>query len=185
MTALVRCKACGYIMREDRVRRVCPACGLRKSVFRPYKDRVSARRRLIVNLDLHPIAVHFPQAFAAILPLLIVGKMMFPGFYGQEIQAVVCFLILVLPLTAVAAIISGLIDGGTKLKTLTTPALIKKASAAFAFLTFTGINAAIVLLYGFHAGTQIFVLAGSLGALVCAVLLGMMGKKLIEAILPG
>ena len=72
-----------------------------------------------------------------------------------------------------------------KLKKLTTPALLQKIAAGVAMLVFSSANALLVLLQGFKAETHIFALALALACLVCAVLLGMMGKKLIPVILLG
>jgi uncharacterized membrane protein len=32
-------------------------------MFEPYVEKISPKRKRILSLDLHPIAVHFPQAF--------------------------------------------------------------------------------------------------------------------------
>ena len=97
MPEFVRCKPCGYVSRKGTLRRVCPACGAALSAFEPYEDRVSAARRFILNLDLHPILVHAPQTFATFLPGLAVVAMLFPAFYSAVLLAVVCFAAFVLP----------------------------------------------------------------------------------------
>ncbi|MEE9602191.1 MAG: hypothetical protein V3V75_02735, partial [Thermoguttaceae bacterium] len=126
MAQLLRCKACGYLIREDKLRKVCPACGLRRKIFEPYEPRISAWRSFILDLDLHPILVHFPQAFCTILPLLVLGRIAMPSFYAQQLDAVIQFTVLLLPLTVVGAILSGLIDAKVKLKRLRNPAPLRK-----------------------------------------------------------
>ncbi len=189
MSALVRCKACGYIMKAEKVGEVCPACGLKSKVFEPYEDKVSPRRRFLLDLDAHPILVHFPQAFASILPPLIVLNfvldLLFPGQYVDQLRHVIVFTALVLPVTCAGAIASGLFDARLKLKKLTTPALLRKIAAGVGMLVFSSANTALILLRGFGSETRIFVLALALACLMCAVLLGMMGKRLIPVILPG
>ena len=37
MSQLVRCRACGYIIKERKLGEVCPACGLKRSVFQGYR----------------------------------------------------------------------------------------------------------------------------------------------------
>jgi len=172
-------------MKEVKLGEVCPACGLRRSVFEPYEDKVSARRRFILDLDLHPILVHFPQTLATILPPLIVATILFPTFYGQELLVVAGFTALVLPAAAVGALISGLIDARVKLKTLRTPALVRKIAAACSLLAFSAVNALIVAFYGCQPGNRVWILALSVASFLCAVLLGMMGKRLIPVIRPG
>ncbi len=185
MSQLVRCKACGYIMRERRVRKVCPACGLPKKVFEPYAERISPTMSLILNLDLHPILVHFPQAFASILPFLAVATIWFRTVYCDELTVVLCFTAIALPVTTLGAFVSGLVDAKTKLKRLTTPALIKKMTAGAALFLFSAGNALIIVRAGYVPGTRVYVLLLSIASLVCAVLLGMMGKKLIPVIMAG
>lgn len=185
MSPLVRCKACGYVMQERKLGKVCPACGFRRSVFEPYKEKISPRRSFLLNLDAHPILVHFPQTFASILPLLILVDLLLPTFYPQELTAVICFTALVLPLSAVGALGSGLFDAKLKLKRLGVPALIRKIVAGCGLLLFSGAGGLVVALAGFRPETRIYLLALSLTSFVCAVLLGMMGKRLIPAILPG
>lgn len=185
MSSLVRCKACNYIIQERKLGEVCPACGFRRSVFEPYEDKVSPRRRFLLNLDLHPILVHFPQTFASILPPLILANLLFPSFYARELAAVTSFMALLLPLTTVGAFASGLFDARIKLKRLGPPALIRKIAAGSALLLFSAVGGLIVALQGFAPETRLYVLLLSLASLACAVLLGMMGKKLIPTVLPG
>jgi len=184
MAAMVRCKACGYIMREDRVGTVCPACGLKAKVFEPHSLRISDRRKMLLDLDAHPILVHFPQTFASILPPLVVFHVLFPKLYGPELAHLIIFTSLALPLTCLGAIASGLFDGRLKVKKLTTPALKQKIAVGLVMLALATANGLIVLLWGF-ADTHSYVLILSIGCLICAVLLGMMGKKLIPVLLLG
>ena len=92
MTQLLRCKPCGYIIKEQDLGQVCPACGMPKSAFEPYKENISPKRKFILGLDLHPIAVHFPQAFATILPLILIFNILFTSYYAKELVRVSKFL---------------------------------------------------------------------------------------------
>ena len=185
MSQLVRCRPCGYVVRKDALRRVCPACGAALSAFQPYEDRVSAARRFILNLDLHPILVHSPQTFAALLPGLAVVAMLFPAFYSTELNALVCFTTLILPVSVVGAISSGLIDGKVKFKRLGVPLVVRKIVIGACLLISSIVSAAIVLLGGFQDGTRLLVLLLGVASLACAVLLGLNGKRLIRPIMPG
>jgi MFS-type transporter involved in bile tolerance (Atg22 family) len=91
---------------------------------------------------------------------------------------------LALPLAAVGAIASGLLDAKVKLKRLDAPALIRKMAAGSALVSFSAVGALVVALQGFRPRVQTYALALSLGFFICAVLLGSMGKKPIPAILP-
>jgi hypothetical protein len=172
-------------MKESKLGEVCPACGLKRSVFEPYEDKVSPRRRFLLDLDAHPILVHFPQTFASILPPLILANLLLPAFFRDELMAVISFTALVLPLTSVGALASGLFDAKLKLKRLDTPALVRKAAVGSALLLISAANALIVVFQGYRPQTRIYVLVLSVACLACAVLLGMMGKKLIPVIMRG
>ena len=185
MSDLVRCKPCGYVTRRDRLRQVCPACGAKISVFEPFEDRVSARRRFILELDLHPILVHAPQTFATILPALAVLVMVFPQFYAAELTAVVCFTALILPVSVLGAIASGLVDGKLKFKRLGPPLVVQKIIVGTCLLAVSTAGALVVLRHGFQGGARAAVVSLGTASFVCAVLLGHTGKQLIRPILPG
>jgi hypothetical protein len=185
MPELVRCKPCGYVCPKSSLRQVCPACAASLAAFEPYEDRVSAKRRWFLSFDFHPILVHTPQAFVVLLPGLAAVCMLFPEFYSAELCAVVCFMVLLLPLSVVGAILSGLLDGKVKFKRFRAPLLVRKIVFGAFLLIISTVNAAIVLMSGFQDGTRLLVAALGVASLVCGVLLGLAGKKLILPILPG
>jgi len=178
---LVRCRPCGYVMKESELGDVCPACGLPRNVFEPYRERVSANRLFILALDIHPIAIHLSQTFVALIPLLSVFHLIFPDFFPDIVQPVVDFSIFMLPLTLVLSFFSGLLDGITRFKTLRTPLLKSKIIYSIMILILGFSMWATELAHQSHWVTLII----SFIALACAVKLGLMGKHLIDVILPG
>lgn len=185
MPELMRCKPCGYISRKDALRRVCPACGAPLTAFEPYEDQISATRRSILNLDLHPILVHTPQTFATFLPGLVLFTLLFPTFHSAELLAIVYFAALILPVSAIGAILSGLLDGKVKFKRLNTQLLVRKIVLGASLLIVSMANAAVIVIYGFQHDTRLVILFLGAAAFVCAVLLGLTGKKLILPVLRG
>ena len=181
MEELVRCRPCGYVMRADELKDVCPACGLPHSVFEPYRERVSAKRLFILSLDIHPIAIHLSQTFVALIPVLMAFHYFFPDFQEEIVHPVYLFSIFALPLSLIASFVSGIIDGITRFKTLETPLLKIKmvygaVSTVFSFaMWYTGLWEDYMLIT--------FLM--SLICLYCAVRLGLYGKKLLDVILPG
>lgn len=178
---LVRCRPCGYVMKESELGDVCPACGLPRNVFEPYRERVSAKRLFILALDIHPIAIHLSQTFVALIPLLSVFHLIFPDFYPEIGHPVITFSIFMLPLSLILSFFSGLLDGITRFKTLRTPLLKSKI-----------IYSSMILVLGFSMWASVLTeqsqwvtLILSFGALACAVKLGLLGKHLIDVILPG
>lgn len=178
---LVRCRPCGYVMKESDLGDVCPACGLPRNVFEPYRERVSSNRLLILSLDIHPIAIHLSQTFVALTPMLIFFHLIFPDFQETIVHSVINFSVWALPLSLVLSFISGVVDGITRFKTLRTPLLKSKIiySIAILVLSFTQL---IIFEPSNYNWVTILISLVSLG---CAVKLGLLGKHLIDVILPG
>ncbi len=181
MKELVRCKPCGYVMEADKLGDVCPACGMPRKAFEPYRERVALNRLFVLSLDLHPIAIHLSQTFVILIPAMIFLTKIFPGFHVEMFSSVLKFVVFIFPFTLVIAIITGIIDGLFRFKTLTPPLLKTKI-----------LFSSIIIVLGFalffvakpdHYGIISFIL--SLGSLACAVRLGLLGKQLIDVILPG
>ena len=87
--AQLKCKACGYIIDEKKLGDVCPACGVPRKAFEPWTDDMSPRRRTLLTLNLHPIALHFPQAFSAMIPVFILAGLLLPLPFGFEVSQAV------------------------------------------------------------------------------------------------
>ncbi len=178
---LVRCRPCGYVMKESELGDVCPACGLPRNVFEPYRERVSANRLFILALDIHPIAIHLSQTFVALIPALSIFHLIFPDFYPEIVQPVISFSIFALPLSLILSFCSGILDGITRFKTLRTPLLKEKIIFSIIILIFGFSMWASVLTEQNHWVTLVI----SFAALASAVRLGLLGKHLIDVILPG
>lgn len=182
---LLRCRACGYIIEEDRLKDVCPACGLPKTVFEPYKENISRKRGLILNLHMHPIAVHFPQAFVIVLIPFIVLGMILGGIYGRDMLITARVLSLLLPFFSLLAVLTGLIDAKVRFKKLTTPALKIKTLFASLFFILSCVIAVIVFLYGLETNAAIAVTILLILCVGCQIVLGHIGAKLLGARLGG
>ena len=79
MAELVKCKSCGYVMEAGKLHDSCPACGVPAKMFEPFTDPVSSKRRSILALHIHPVLVHFPQAFAFFLFALSAASLALKG----------------------------------------------------------------------------------------------------------
>ncbi|PKQ65400.1 hypothetical protein BZG01_13170 [Labilibaculum manganireducens] len=181
MKELVRCRPCGYVMEKDKLNGVCPACGLPDKVFESYRERVSPNRLFILNLDLHPIAIHISQTFIALIPLLLAILWLFPGCYPEKVRIIAEFLILFLPLALMLAFVTGIIDGITRFKSLKPPLLRNKIIYSVLLLLTSG----ILLFTMKHSQALLLLLLVSLIGLGFAVALGLIGKSLLNVILPG
>lgn len=181
MKELVRCRPCGFVIEADKLGDVCPACGMPRKVFEPYRERVSRNRLRLLNLDLHPIAIHLSQALVIAIPVLVILTNFFKDFQPEILKSVLVFSIFIFPFTLVVAIISGIIDGLTRFKTLATPILRVKIIFSIIIL----ILSVGMLLAAPHENLFALTLVLSILSLGAGFQLGLWGKKLINVILPG
>jgi hypothetical protein len=168
-------------MDADKLGDVCPACGLPRKVFEPYRERVSQNRLILLNFDLHPIVIHLSQALVIAIPFLAIITSLFKQFYPEMLNNVLTFSVIVFPFTLVMAIITGVIDGLTRFKTLATPILRVKIIFSFIILS---LSVALFFVAPNH-NLSILTIVLSILSLGAGFQLGLWGKKLINVILPG
>lgn len=181
MKELVRCRPCGFVMDADKLGDVCPACGLPRKVFEPYRERVSRNRLILLNFDLHPIVIHLSQALVIAIPFLAIITSLFKQFYPEMLNNVLTFSVIIFPFTLIMAIITGVIDGLTRFKTLATPILRVKIIFSFIILS---LSVALFFVAPNH-NLSILTIVLSILSLGAGFQLGLWGKKLINVILPG
>jgi hypothetical protein len=181
MKELVRCRPCGFVIESDKLGDVCPACGMPRKVFEPYRERVSRNRLILLNFDLHPIVIHLSQALVIAIPLLVIITNLFKQFQPEMLKSVLTFSVVVFPFTLILAIITGVIDGLTRFKTLATPILRVKIIFSLIILSLS------VALFFVAPQSNLYVLTIVLSilSLGAGFQLGLWGKKLINVILPG
>ena len=151
-------------------------------MFIPHDERISDKRKLLLALDLHPILVHFTQAYTAtILALSLLALLVKPGWL-ERIMTVVIVLGYALPFTVVAAFAAGLYDGKIRFRKVKTPLLVKKMVLGS-------------ILFALTCGVFLCVLCNPLPlaliallsaiAMVCASILGFWGVSLLNSRFPG
>jgi hypothetical protein len=168
-------------MEADKLGDVCPACGLPRKAFEPYRERVSRNRLILLNFDLHPIVIHLSQALVFAIPLLVIITNVFNQFYPEILKNVLIFSVFVFPFTLVMAIITGIIDGLTRFKTLATPLLRVKIIFSLIILSLS----IAIFFVAPHEKYYLLTIILSILSLAAGVQLGLWGKKLINVILPG
>lgn len=186
MANLIRCKACGYVTVKGKIKDVCPACGVPEKMFESYQDPVSEKRHRILGLHIHPIIVHFPQAFAFTLFVLAVLFFVAPPQINGVLNCTMQVISSALPFFLILALLTGLVDGKTRFRKVTTPFLKKKIIFGLSFL-FTSILIAVVALALPLASLLVMVLFTLLTiiAVGCSIVLGLIGDELMEAKLSG
>lgn len=185
MNVLVRCKACGYVMLDRKLKEICPACGVPRKAFEPYKDPLSPARSRLLSLHLHPIAVHFPQAFASIIPVLLAAGWLLPVPFTNELVITALVLLYILPFTIVPAIVTGLLDGKLRFKSVKPQILIKKLILGTLFFVLSITEAAIVCYAGLNDSVIPLVIIIGILCIGCVVILGNLGSSIAESKLPG
>jgi hypothetical protein len=181
MKELVRCKPCGYVMEAGKLKDVCPACGMPAKAFEPYRERVALNRLFVLSLDLHPIAIHLSQTFVFLIPGLIIFTKLFPNIQNELFTHVIQFSVYAFPLTLISAILTGILDGLFRFKSLTPPLLRLKILFSSIIIVLAS-SMFFVARDGNYGNVTILL---SFGCLFCAVRLGLLGKHLIDVILPG
>ncbi|WP_378957012.1 rubredoxin-like domain-containing protein [Pelosinus sp. sgz500959] len=185
MKTFVKCKACGFIMDENHLKDLCPACGLPKTVFEPYTKKISPKRKFIIDQHLHPVSVHFPQVFIVVIMFLLPLTFWIDGPLREEFLAAVKLSILALPLSVLLGFITGLIDGKIRFKKLTTPLLINKAIAGVILQILSIAIFALYLMNGFTPTNMIIITVLSVLSAACGIYLGRVGSTMFDSIMPG
>lgn len=186
MANLIRCRACGYITKEGRIKNTCPACGVPAKMFEPYKDPLSEKRRLILDLHTHPIIVHFPQAFSLTLLMLTILYVIVPSSMKDALFYTIKVISFFLPFFIVLSFLTGLLDGKTRFRKITTPFLKIKIIIGLIFFAASIALASLSFSEQFSSSLSFkYFIFLTIIASVCTVLLGFIGGRIGEAKFPG
>jgi uncharacterized membrane protein len=187
MKKMVRCKACGYIMEEGKLEDKCPACGAPKTAFMPYVDAMSAPRRNLLKLDLHPMAVHFPVSFAVAVLVFSIAIVFFSGEAQTLLINTTKIVVLFIPVVIIIAGVVGFMDGKVRFRKIKNSKILqRKILYASILLIVSSVLAVIVWISGFV--TIIFTLVAILLAALAVglvVVLSLLGTSITEAAFPG
>ncbi len=182
---LSRCKVCGYIMETGKIEDVCPACGVPSKVFEPYKLTMSEDRYKVLALHMHPIILHFPQAFV----VTAMGMLFLSFFFADPIRAniivVAKFNLLFLPLTVVMGALTGIKDGQLRFKKLSPPVLQMKIKLSVAFFVLSILTAILGMIWEYTTMNTIILFVLTFIETGVAAVLGRIGSKLIDSFIPG
>jgi hypothetical protein len=186
MAGMMRCKSCGYVTAEGNRKDVCPACGVPMKMSEPWTDPVSPNRRALLEMDLHPIVIHFTVAFTASAFALSLFSLAFPRYLGGLATSVLLVMTVVLPLTALAGWAAGVIDGKARFRRVTTPLLVRKMIVGACVFVLTAAAAVLLIAYGIDPLWTRIAIAVLLGlALGAVALLAKIGVGLLGAKFPG
>ncbi|MFX1254826.1 MAG: hypothetical protein ACFFCZ_24655 [Promethearchaeota archaeon] len=186
---LYRCRLCNYVIKGE-PKGVCPCCGAPKTSFVPYTDPVNPKRRQILELDLHTVAVHFPVSFAIISIAVFIVSFIIPEInLGWPVTlgygGVLDFFVLIMPLVVVIAGILGLVDSKVRYKKYNTPYIKLKIVLGVSVLVVSIVN---LLIHGLASGGDLLFQGIEAVLLVLTAilvaLLGWFGAKLHGPVVP-
>jgi rRNA maturation protein Nop10 len=126
MSSMKRCRSCGYVTADAKLRDVCPACGVPRKMLEPWTDPVGEQRRALLELNLHPMVIHFTVAFAASAFALSLFALAFPRFLAGLATDVLVVTTAVLPLAVLAGWAAGAFDGRVRFRRVSSPLLVRK-----------------------------------------------------------
>lgn len=173
------CRVCGYIETADKADQPCPACGFPKTVWAEYTPRrLNPTRKKLLDLHLHPIAVHFPITGSALtfgLPLL---ALLVPYSLSYRLFDFTMLVALVMPLLALVGAISGYVGGKLRYKTTSAPVLKFKIYLSIFYFIVTLAQAYMAWTYGVDAGNALIMIALGAVSSLCAAVLGKKGSYL-------
>lgn len=187
MKNLVRCKSCGYIILESKLKDKCPACGVPRQMFEPYTDPMSESRRRILDFHLHPIAVHFPTSFVVAILVFSVATFFFRGPVQGFLICATKVMGLFLPLLVLVAFLVGLLDGKIRFRRFKNSYILRRKILFGSLFFIFSVGLALFLwLVGLGSviTTSITAILAALGV-TCTVILSLLGTQILNAAFPG
>lgn len=183
---MVICKACGFVMEKTALGDRCPACGVPAKMFEDYVEKISPRRKFLLALDIHPVLVHFPQAFTASVILLSLAASVCSDALRLKLITAVQVMSALLPFTIVLAMLGGLVDGKIRFRKMTTPLLVRKMVLGLVFLFLSTLAAYYLVLHPELEARDLYILAAlNFIGLLVGTRLALMGVSLLNAKFPG
>lgn len=184
MKKYMKCKVCGFIGEENQIKTVCPACGAPHTAFQSYTYNINEKRLKILNMHIHPILVHFPQALAFLSLIFIIIAFLAKGTTSSNFIIVEKILSILIPITVFIAIEAGVFDAKTRFKKRFGSLLKQKILIGTIFLTSSIISALLINYEIFTALGKVSIVLLSLVGFLCSGLLGKIGGTLLESKLP-
>ena len=182
----MRCRSCGYVAAGGKLKDVCPACGVPRKMFEPWTDPVGGKRQALLEMNLHPMVIHFTVAFTASTFALSLFSLFFPRFLAGLATNMLVVMTAVLPLTVLAGWAAGMVDGRIRFRRLATPLLVRKAVMGGSVFLETLAAAVLLFTFGLEPGWVRIAIAVLLGLSLGAVaVLAKIGVSLLCARSPG
>jgi len=173
-------------MEAGKLKDKCPACNVPAKMFEEYTPNISEKRAAILDLDIHPVIVHAPQALA-FLSLVFVAIF---AFASGELRTGLFWTLKVLsfclPIVVLAAIASGILDGLTRFRKLKAIILKQKITLGIVFFVFASCMFVLSFFFDLNAALVLGLFAGANGiCFIASSFLGLLGSSITNARFPG
>ena len=187
MEKLVRCKSCGYIVAESKLKDRCPACGVPREMFEPYTDPMAESRRRILNFHLHPIAVHFPTSFVVAILVFTVAAFFFSGQVEELLICAIKVIALFLPVVVLIALLAGIVDGKIRFRRLTRSHILRTKIVYGSLFFALSLGLALLVWLAGLGSMVLIAMAAILAAagVACTVVLSLLGMQILNSAFPG
>jgi uncharacterized membrane protein len=186
MAQLIRCKSCGLVIEENRVKDVCPACGVARKMFEAFNDPISRNRRRVLQLDIHPIIVHFAVAFTVSALVTALYILAFPVLFHRTATGAMRAFGGTLPLIVAAAWLSGRYDGSVRFRKAKSLYLRTKTFVGIAFFICSAAAAALIFAIGpFIAWVSVVNVVLFAVCVGLAFVQGRLGTRMLCCLFPG
>lgn len=185
MKKYVRCKVCGFIMEENDLKDVCPACGVPKTAFVEHKYNINEKRLNILSSHIHPISVHFPESIAVFLLGFLILSFLTPDSISNNLMTTNKVLSTFFPLTVILACITGAYDAKIRFKKLSPPYIKIKIYLGILLFLFSLTMPFLFMCVSYTFSVKVFLIIFSVVNLLLCVTLGKTGGKLIDSVMPG
>ncbi|MBD8976104.1 rubredoxin-like domain-containing protein [Veillonella magna] len=177
------CRVCGYIETADKADQPCPACGFPKTVWMEYNPRrLNPTRKKLLDLHLHPIAVHFPITGSAGTLLLPLIALVVPYGLSYRLFDMVTLIAMIMPLLTLIGAVSGYIGGKLRYKTTTAPLLKRKMYLSIVYFLITLGQSYIAFSTGVGPENALIMAGLGLVSSVVAAILGKQGSHLFAGL---
>jgi uncharacterized membrane protein len=145
------------------------------------------KRRRILKFDLHPMAVHFPTAFAVAILVFSLGITFLTGIPGELLICAVGILTLFLPLVVLLAFLAGLLDGKVRFRHIKNSHILKvKIVVAVIYFVLSVALALLVWLKGYDGPVLTWAAVILAAACVgCTIILSLLGTSILNSAFPG
>ncbi len=184
---MVRCKVCGYITREGKLKDKCPACGAPAKAFEPYTDPMSSRRRFVLNLSLHPIATHFPITLVVAELIFFIAIPFLAGDARDLLVNTIKILVLLTPAVVILTLALGWIDGRIRFHKIKVSKILKRKILLSSILFVVSLAVTLIAWLIGLSSFAVVLTAILLSAVnfVLVFLLGLLGSSVNQSAFPG